>query len=466
MRVFPLGETLRHWFGADQSPASPPPPPSPPAIRPGADPAEAKEAERLRTLQRRLKDLLAQPQLLSTGRVHMINLDRVRDRLGSAWPAQRRRVHQATDRIIDRHLGGRDVQFRAGDGEYIIVFADLDRTAAKLVCAKIAEELHRLFLGDPDLQDVTVATAVGSVDGTMLYEHDSVADLLVEAGRTSGGDPAEDAAGGGGAPEVGDKETALRRLRLAGQEFDRIDTMYRPVWDVQRQVISTYMCTPVRHFPDGSMLEGVAALAGIGEVHRLARINADAVIDTAEILDELFRNKFRLMVSIPVCFETLATRRTRLDYIGLCRSVPDYLRRFISFELLRFPPGVPNGRMSELINDLRPFCRWTFLRVDLKQTSFASLVGTGLTGVSALVPSDRATEARTMDDLNGFVAAAERAHLHTCVVGIVSTSLALAARGAGITFIAGDRIGRLEEMPQHMLRFEWQDLFLRGHNNR
>ncbi|WP_051340850.1 hypothetical protein [Azospirillum halopraeferens] len=459
MRVFPFGDALRNWLGTDDPPAK-----RTPAAPAGTEPRDDGERERLRTLQRRLRELLAQPQLLATGRVHMINLDRVRERLGAAWPEQRDRILDTADRVIDRHLGSRDVRFRAGEGEYIVVFASLDREAAKLVCAKIAEELHRLFLGNPDLRDVRIATAVATVDGTLLYDRASVADLLVEAGRAATApDAGEAGAGTEGAPDAAaDEAAALQRLRLAGQEFERIDSMFRPVWDVERQVISTYMCTPVRHFPDRSMLEGSAVLEGITQPQRLARINADALVFTAETLDELFRNKFRLMVSVPVCFETLAARRTRQDYIGLCQSIPDYLRRFITFELLRFPAGVPNGRLTDLVNELRPFCRWTFLRVDLKQTSFSNLIGSGLTGVTAAVPADRAAEARAMEELNGFVAAAERAHLHTCVVGINTTSLALAARGAGITFIAGDRIGGLEEIPQHMLRFDWQDLFRRG----
>ncbi|MGQ9368388.1 hypothetical protein [Azospirillum sp. ST 5-10] len=463
-----IGEKLRTWFAAD-APPSAPPRPQPHAVPPAAP--ETDGAERLRSVQRRLKELLSQPQLLSTGRVHMINLDRVREHLGPAWPAQRARVHTAADRIIARHLDPRDVQFRAGDGEYIVVFATLDREAARLVCAKIAEELHRLFVGDPDLAEVRVATAVGTVDGSTLYETASVADLLAAAGRRAAdpaaAEPDADASPAeAGADRPDDPEGRPRVLRLAGRDVDRVDTMFRPVWDVERQVISTYMCTPVRHFPDGSALEGAAALAAIDDPQRLARLNADALIDTAETLDELFRNKFRLMVSVPVCFETLAARRTRQDYLALCQSIPDYLRPFITFEFLRFPAGVPNGRMTELVNEMRPFCRWIFLRVDLKQASFATLAGTGLTGVTAVVPSDRTAESRTMEDLNGFVTAAERAHLRTCVVGIASTSLALAARGAGVTFIAGDRIGRVEEIPQHMLRFGWQDLFRRDSGRR
>ncbi|WP_372399348.1 hypothetical protein ABMY26_30935 [Azospirillum sp. HJ39] len=454
-----LSEKLRNWFAEDEpaAAASSPRPDQP-------QPPQPAEVERLQSLERRLKALLIQPQLLSAGRIHMLKLDTLREGLGAAWTDLRDRVHATADRIIDRHITAQDVQFRTGDGEYIIVFAALGRTAAELVCAKIAEELHRQFLGDPKLADIRIATAVGVLDGRMQFEYASAADLLSTIGQADASVadalPAVPPAQASPATAAADREEP-RKLQLSPMEMAQIGTMYRPLWDVGRQVISTYMCIPVRRFPDGTAVEGAAALSALEDPYQLAKVDVDTLANTIEMLDELFRNKFRLMVSVPVCFETLAARRTRQEYLGLCQSVPDYLRPFLIFEFLRFPAGVPSGRMGELVNEVRPFCRWTFLRVEFRQQSFAGLAGTGLAGLTTLVPSDRGAEARTMEDMNGFVAAAERAGLKTCVVGIGSTSLAVAARAAGTTLIAGDRIGRAEEIPQHMLRFGWQDLFLR-----
>jgi GGDEF domain-containing protein len=451
-----LGEKLRNWFADEELTVTAP--------APRSEVANDADVERMRGLERRLNALLAQPQLLSAGRIHMLNLDSLRAKLGSAWDDLRDRVHNSADRIINRHIADKDVQFRSSDGEYIIVFAALDRSAAALVCAKIAEELYRLFLGDPTLADITVSTAVGVVDGKLLFEHASVADLLSAVEQTvRAGSSAEQSAGPTAAPTASTVANAEepRKLKLSSLEMAQIGTMYRPLWDVGRQVISTYMCTPVRRFPDGTSVEGMLALSAISEPPQLVKVDIDTLADTIEILDELFRNKFRLMVSVPVCFETLAARRSRQDYLAICQSIPDYLRPFLIFEFLRFPAGVPGGRMSELVNEVRPFCRWTFLRVECRQQSFASLSGTGLTGLTTMIASDRGTEARIMEDMNSFVAAAERASLKTCIVGITSTSLAVAARAAGATLIAGDRIGRAGEIPQHMLRFGWQDLFLR-----
>jgi len=429
---------------------------------PPADRSVASEVsvtrESVRDLEKRLKDLLSQPRLLGAGRINMFNLDTLRDRLGERWPTMRERVHAATEKVLSRHLSPRDIHFRTSDDEYIIVFAVVEKQMANLLCGKIVEDLHRLFFGDEDLNVLRVSTAVGTFEGKLIYKTSSLGDILrgIHDSTSSNTDERESAT-----PEASAASSVsdLRVIFRDYHEVDRVNSMYRPVWDVERQVITTYMYTPVRRSPGGSMTEGPAVFELINSSERLTKINVAALVEAVETLDELYRNKFRLMISIPVCFETLAPRKARLEYLVACGNIPDYLRGFIVFELLRFPTGVPNGRMTDLINELRPFCRWTFLRCDLTQPRFSNLVGTGLTGVSVVVPDDREAEARTMEGMNTFVAAAERAGLRTCAVGVASTSLALAARGAGFTFIAGDPVGRIDDIPQHMLRFNWLDLF-------
>jgi hypothetical protein len=70
-----------------------------------------------------------------------------------------------------------------------------------------------------------------------------------------------------------------------------------------------------------------------------------------------------------------------------------------------------------------------------------------------------AEEKRTLADMDRFARAAERAGLLTAVEGVATTSVALAAKGAGIAFISGDRIGACVDVPEHMLRFTWSELY-------
>lgn len=321
-----IGSRVRSWLGGSNAPNRA----SETEKTAVADNVSSQNQEKLHGLERRLRELVSLPQLLAAGRVHMVNLDTLRERLGDDWPALSERVHTAADRIIKRHLTDRDVHFRSGDDEYIIVFAVSDKDAARLLCGKITEDIYRLFLGDVNLKDVKISTAVGTFNGQMVYQHASIGEILhfINSESKGGGRPVslgdengENINAGDTTREDSSRADEHRRLHLAHYEVDRVKNMYRPVWDVERQVITTYMCTPIREFPDGSAVEGAAALDVFSDPQRLAEINTTALIEAVETLDELFRNKFRLMVSVPVCFETLATRRTRQDYIDVCLSL-------------------------------------------------------------------------------------------------------------------------------------------------
>ncbi|WP_244433518.1 hypothetical protein [Azospirillum sp. B506] len=480
---------LRRWFSeagaAGPLPASAAGHPNAGHPNNAARPAPTEEnRQELRALEQRLWRLLMQPAVASTGRVHLLDLGMMRDRLGGGWPALRPRVLSAADTIIDRYLTRNDIRFRTAGDDYILVFASLDRHAAALVCARVAQELLQLFLGDDRSADLRVSTAVGVADGQIRFEH-ALATVLLAGARQSAepagapGGERQDAAASAGAVEPdgfplmsgailytedggGKARPVLRQLRLSPDDAGRFGIRYRPVWDIGQQAISTYMGTPVRIFPDGSFIEGSAALTSLTDAMEILQLDADALVESVEILNGLFRNKSRLMMSVPICFETLAARRTRLPFLEICQSIPDYLRRFLIFELLRFPPGVPTGRLSELLHEVSPYCRWTFMRMEFKAQSFSGLAGTGLNGITVAMPADRSAEARLMEELNGIVTAAERAGLMICVAGLSTTSMVVAARASGVKLVAGNRIGPPQDRPRSMVRFDWPDLFRDG----
>ncbi|PWC78237.1 hypothetical protein [Azospirillum sp. TSH64] len=467
---------LRRWFiGQAGAAGSPPTAAGRPDSAGKPSPASPLEnAEQLRALEQRLWRLLMQPAVASTGRVHLLDLGMMRDRLGPGWPALRPRVLAAADAIIDRCLTRNDIRFKTASDDFILVFATLDRHAADLVCARIAQELLQLFLGDDRSADMRVSTAVGVADGQIQFEHAFAKVLLAEARPRP--DPAAvrsaDGSGAAGSPAMsgpnfhaddgGKVRPVLRQLQLSPEDAGQFSIRYRPVWDIGKLVISTYMGTPVRIFPDGSFLEGAAALNSLTDPMEILRLDADALVESVEILNGLFRNRSRLMMSVPVCFETLAARRTRLPFLEICQSIPDYLRRFLIFELLRFPPGVPTGRLNELLHEVRPYCRWTFMRIEFKSQSLSGLSGNGLSGITVAMPADRSAEARLMEEMNGIVTAADRAGLMICVAGLSTTSMVVAARASGVRLVAGNRIGPPQDRPRSMTRFDWPDLYRDG----
>ncbi|KAA0597095.1 hypothetical protein FZ942_08280 [Azospirillum lipoferum] len=475
MSIDSVRRLLRRWFRQAEATV---PPRAPAAVqRPAGDGRPGASVPEPHRLEQRLWRLLMQPAIASTGRVHLIDLSMMRECLGVNWPILRQRVFAAADTLIDRSLTRNDISFRTSADDYVLVFASLDRHAAALVCARIAQELLQLFLGDDRLADIRVSTAVGVVDGHIQFEH-SFAKVLMASARPQAdrrtGDRTVSAttatAAGDGSPPMpaplayagegeGKTPLVLRQLKLSPDDSGRFGVKYRPVWDIGQMVISTYMGVPVRSFPDGSFAEGAAALNSVTDAVEILKLDADALVGSVEILHGLFRSKSRLLMSVPVCFDTLAARRTRQPFLEICQSIPDYLRRFLIFELLRFPPGVPTGRLSELLHEVRPYCRWSFMQMDFRQQSFSSLAGTGLSGITMAMPGDRSAEPRLMEEMNAIVTLAERAGLMICVTGLSTTSMVVAARAAGVRLVAGNRIGLPQDRPRAMKRLDWPNLY-------
>jgi hypothetical protein len=228
------------------------------------------------------------------------------------------------------------------------------------------------------------------------------------------------------------------------------DIVYRPVWDVRREALTTYLS---RRAP------GIAGMRPNGaSPEELARLDIEALNAGIEVLTDLYRNKFRLRLGLPVSFEAISSLPRFRTYIAHCRTIPDVLRKLVAFELVDLPTGVPYGRLAELASTLRPFCGLVIATVDWWRADLSQYANTGIRVVNAVV-APWAEEKRTLADMDRFARAAERAGLLTAVEGVATTSVALAAKGAGIAFISGDRIGACVDVPEHMLRFTWSELY-------
>ena len=87
---------------------------------------------------KRLEDFISRRSpgdRLVTGRVHMINIEQVRERLGDRWPRFAERVHEVIKAELKIRLCSRDFFRRVGDDSSVIVFGDCSEAEARLKVA-------------------------------------------------------------------------------------------------------------------------------------------------------------------------------------------------------------------------------------------------------------------------------------------------------------------------------------------
>jgi hypothetical protein len=322
----------------------------------------------------------------------------------------------------------------------------LGKTAAGFVCAKITQELQQALFGDNETRDVVVRTVVSETDGSLRIEHAKLSDLVASATA---------AATSSSGAELMRRETPGSPVSnyhgSALPAVADVAILYRPVWDVQREVVSTYFSRP-------SLSHIAAPATRRGTPEELARLDLETLRAGIEMLTDLHENKFRLRLSFPVGFEAIASPPRFRSYMELCRAIPEHVRKLVAFELVDLPVGVLYGRLAELTTALRPWCGLVLATVDWWRADLSQFTNTGIRLVNAVVAAG-GEEKRTLADMDRFALAAGKAGLQSAVEGVGTSSLALAAKGAGVDFISGDRIAPCLEIPNHMLRISWNEVY-------
>ena len=72
--------------------------------------------------------------------VYVIDLAKIRDRLGSQWNQSLGKIHQKADTIIKSQLRAADIYIRRDDVTYVLIFDALPRLQGHLKAIKINQE--------------------------------------------------------------------------------------------------------------------------------------------------------------------------------------------------------------------------------------------------------------------------------------------------------------------------------------
>jgi hypothetical protein len=81
------------------------------------------------------------------GRVRLVNLNTIRQRIGPAWPKLIGKIELLAAKIIREELSLRDSYVRIGEAEFILVFTDASPQEAKIRCLTIVETIHEKLFG-------------------------------------------------------------------------------------------------------------------------------------------------------------------------------------------------------------------------------------------------------------------------------------------------------------------------------
>lgn len=398
-----------------------------------------------------LRRIFSERDPTQCGSMHLLGLESLQARLGSRWATVAERVHQLTEKLLEQKLGPSDAWFRHGPETYVVVFSHLGPDQARLICAKLLEELQKLLLGDADTDSIIVHTAVQEVGSEMLFAPAKLKDMLDAAvaqqrhGLAGGkGGQVEPATAAGAHPSLSS---------WAGP----LEVKYRPAWDSRQQVLSIFIARCCRARRGRMPAWGYECQDDPADPHQIMQTDMAIMRHALDVALELYDNRFRFFLSLPVNFETLAALTRRREMVALLQTIPAHLRAFMTYHLNGVPTGVPAGRLAEMVSTLRPFGRTIMVVVDIHGNDLPAVAASGAKIASLMLPPGSSAE-RLRPDLLRFAAAAAKLRLHISVEPVEDVAMEKLCEEAGISFLAGGLIGGWVDVPENVLRLSRDQL--------
>ena len=379
---------------------------------------------------------------VTAGKVHLVNFAAIQERFAEQWPNTEPKAEGLIRRAIERRLMPSDVYRKAGDLDFVLLFPSLTPQEGRLKCAQIAEEISRALVSELGAEAAQIDAGAAIVDSkamlAIIQQDGDLAEAIASEITKATAAPVKE----------GERPSALDHVRF----------LFRPIWDVKRNAVFNFLCVPMVKTQGGRVQAGEAAIEGLDDRH--FRLDYDLRL-LKRVLDELMRvgaQDRRLLFTIPVHVDTVSFGPFRTEYLRLWRELPLSLQRLAVFDLVGGTDGFPQSRLIEILPSLKPVSRAVTLRMPLPAVgAIGRFAHAGLHALSTETTSIR--EEGAQGEFEKFVVATEKAHLLTYLHGIRSGSLALAAVGAGFSFIDGPAIGTAEVNPKDALRFSMEDLY-------
>lgn len=408
---------------------------------------------------RLLKSVLKEQSLASAGSFNFVGLEAIKEEFGERWGDLEDQIHAMVRRVIERRTGPDDLFARHGDLDYLIVFKSLSKSEARQRCADIALEIRGYLSNLGDFPDLRMRSVVGIVNENLVTE-----DLSLEETVAAMTDTVEDDILA--LVEVDQpNRNGLAMIPLPNGRSRHVKPWvegatlaFRPIWDVRREVISTFACMMHQKTAAGARFGRRLLPVDPSEADHLLldMLTLDAAL--AELADSI-NHDIQCLFLVPVSYTSLISPAMHERYAGLLRDITPEERTYLMFEVVGAPPEISSNQLIRITTALRPSCRAVLFATSLDHPVFAHQRLAQIAGVSADIGGDERPEATLMDAVATFAKRADATKLQTMIHGVRSSSLALGAMTSGISYIDGDRMSDALDRPAQMSRYRLSDFF-------
>lgn len=365
----------------------------------------------------------ASPPLLEKGCVYIISLAQIKERIGERWPRMCEAVWAHLENLLRQKLGPTDFYSRTDETHMLVSLPSHSAQEAQICCLRISNELHEIMLGASDPTTLELERVVALPDGqigAVPLSAEQIGKLVQLMLRDT---------------------TLLAPAVLPDAAILEFRHRFVPVWNAQKQAITTYRCISQLASEPGDPARPAAHLK-MELAMAVARIRHGGAVLASRLAQG---EPFMLWLSLP--YDLVGLANSRMAITAAFRQLSGILRPYLMLGIEALPHGVPQSRLSELVAALRPFCRFVVAQLPPRMANLGAYAGAGLGGVGLSLDTE-AAEGEMLSEIFKLGIAARKLGIMSFALDVPSEDLLLAARENGIHLLSSPLIGAARDQPE------------------
>lgn len=479
----PLAKRLLPWIHVEQ------PAHARPMFRVRRSPmlSPEKQAE----LNKLCEQLLRKQELVTSGKLQFLGLNKIKRRLGKKWPGLSQIVYQTAEEIINHYLDERtDFFVRYKDEIYFLIFTEATleegRAKATLIAADIRKRLFEM--DQKELRDLELRESVSIISHKHM-EDLAFCDFLGQMADKTGDNPASHP------PE---KRKKLSKARPSHQHQPRkhspplpaidcievdakdcrpgklmpaksllpakLEYAYLPIWDMSNNALSTYLClarSPKQEYT--SLFDAHKSLYDHITAEARLALDIDILRTVVKTLRTMRKEATDAHIACPVEYATLHDFASYERYKKIIANIPPELRSKLIFYVTDIAHTLPVDDAYWFATPLKEYCHRIFAEVPLRRDiNFHYLHNLHLDAVGFRLEGVDTANKRALQMINQFSYRAKALQIPmTFIFELNDITQETAAIFTEYDYVAGDAIHAAVSKPDNKHSFHGEDLLFR-----
>ena len=283
--------------------------------------------------------------MLEEGRINLIGLDAIAERLGDKWEGRQEQIYHHVERTLTRHLEGGGFFQRVSPTDYLVVQPALGKFSAQVSCLLYLRELLNHFLGGaaPEAADVLEVT---SLSGGRIFAAEIDQAYATAAARTEPPPVPHDA--------DDSLPTPWNPFVAADGRTLRVSCHLEPVFELKTFARIGYrIARRVLRMPEEVELS--ARELGNLTTADIEKVDLATIARGVSRLKSEQGNAKQPTLFLPVSYTTLSSQRGRGPLIARFKEATEGVEKGLVCEISNIE-GVPGSALAAVAVMIKPFC--------------------------------------------------------------------------------------------------------------